>query len=66
MKPITFARVLRALAIIALVFVFPGELENATTNIEAVFATEIVMIAIVILMTRIIEIQKTENTPQKF
>jgi hypothetical protein len=68
MKSITFARVLRVLAVLALILMV-GELQRATsTNIEELFATEIVLIAVVILMTRIIEIQKSEqsNTPSGY
>ena len=68
MKSITFARVLRVLAVLALILMV-GELQRATsTNIEELFATEIVLIAMVILMTRIIEIQKSEqsNTPSGY
>jgi hypothetical protein len=62
MKSITFARVLRVLAVLALILMV-GELQRATsTNIEELFATEIVLIAMVILMTRIIEIQKSEQS----
>lgn len=62
MNSLTFARVLRVLAVLALILMV-GELQRATsTNIEELFATEIVLIAMVILMTRIIEIQKSEQS----
>lgn len=62
MKSLTFARVLRVLAVLALILMV-GELQRATsTNIEELFATELVLIAMVILMTRIIEIQKSEQS----
>jgi hypothetical protein len=62
MTSLTFARVLRVLAVLALILMV-GELQRATsTNIEELFATEIVLIAMVILMTRIIEISKSEQS----
>jgi hypothetical protein len=58
MKSINFARLLRVFAVLALILVVPGELQN-NPNIEGVFAVEVVLITIIILTTRIIEIEKS-------
>lgn len=59
MKTINIARTMRVLACIALMFLV-GRMQHATpTNIEELFAIELVLLAVVIITTRIIELEKT-------
>lgn len=66
MKSINFARIVRALAILALLLVFPGKLENAGSDIYAVFFLEVILILAVIFMTNVIDHEKNERKPQRF
>lgn len=66
MKSINFARIVRALAILALLLVFPGQLENAGSDIYAVFFLEVILILAVIFMTNVIDHEKNERKPQNF
>ena len=61
MNSMMFARVLRVFAVLALLMVL-GEMQRATShNVEIIFATEIVLIAVLILSTKIIEDQKMDK-----
>lgn len=56
-----FARVLRVFAVLALLVIL-GEMQRATFhNVEMIFATEIVLIIVLILSTKIIEDQKMDK-----
>lgn len=62
MNSLNFARVLRVIGVLGLLFLL-GDLQHATDkNIEILFATEIVLLAVVILTTKIIEICKSEQS----
>lgn len=61
MNSMMFARVLRVFAVLALLVIL-GEMQRATFhNVEMIFATEIVLIIVLILSTKIIEDQKMDK-----
>lgn len=62
MNTLNFARVLRGLAVLGLILILDDLQRSTGDNINMIFATEIVLIAVVIFMTRIIEIIKSEQT----
>ena len=66
MNTLNFARVLRGLAVLGLLLILDDLQHSTGDNINMIFATEIVLIAVVIFMTRIIEIIKSENKPSGF
>jgi len=66
MNTLNFARVLRGLAVLGLILILDDLQHSTGESINMIFATEIVLIAVVIFMTRIIEIIKSENKPSGF